>query len=224
MLEVDIHDRKSPARDVQPPRRALLDSYTLERMREVETSSHRQIARVVQDAANGTLSGPDELIEAFYPELKRLASTRMRAAAPGLSWQPTLLVNELYLELVKMKALRPVHPLDAVEKSAFFALAGQVMRWLLVRHVRLLSWKASKQEVSASLAERSPGVESVAQLDDLLAKLSAIDPQLRTVVELRVFEGLSIGESAERLGVSSRTVNRHWKFARIWLQHHLFPG
>ena len=193
-------------------------------MGEAQTTSHQEIAQAVQDAANGTLSGPNQLIQAFYPELKRLAATKMRGGTPNLSWQPTLLVNELYLELVKMKALRPVNPRDPSEKSAFFALAGQVMRWLLVRHARLLSSKTEKQELPVSLAFDSPGVDSVAHVDDLLAKLSAIDPQLRSVVELLVFEGLSIEESAVRLGCSARTVNRHWRFAKVWLRQHLFPN
>ncbi len=64
----------------------------------------------------------------------------------------------------------------------------------------------------------------MAHLDDLLNRLSAIDPQLRTVVELRVFEGLSIEESAARLGCSPRTVTRNWRFAKVWLQGNLYPG
>lgn len=182
-----------------------------------------EISRAVSDATNGTLSGPDQLIQAFYPELKRLAAAKMRREAPDHSWQPTVLVNELYLELLKVKALRPVRPGDQREKSAFFALAAQVMHWLLVRHARPLSWKADFLELPPNLELGTPGVDAVAQLDDLLSKLAAVDPALRSVVELRVFEGLPIDQCADRLGCSPRTVTRQWRFAKLWLQNQLAP-
>ena len=194
-------------------------------MREASlSSSHQQISHAFENASNGTLSGPDELIQAFYPELKRLAAAKMRRESVEHSWQPTVLINELYLELLKVKGLRPVQPQDQGQKSAFFALAGQVMKWLLIRHSRPLAWKAEKTEISVLLPEASPGVGAAAQLDNLLDKLAAIDPQLRMVVELRVFEGLSIEESAARLGCSPRTVTRNWRFAKVWLQGNLYPG
>ena len=95
-------------------------------MEEASLSSlrHQHLGRTLENVSNGTLSGPDELIQAFYPELKRLAASKMRRESAEHSWQPTVLVNELYLELVKVKALRPVRPSDQNEKSAFFALAG----------------------------------------------------------------------------------------------------
>ncbi len=65
------------------------------------------ISCVISEAANGTLYGPEQLVDAFYPELKRLAAARMRRQHPGHSWGPTEPVSELYLELVKIKALRP---------------------------------------------------------------------------------------------------------------------
>lgn len=187
-------------------------------------SAHQNLSRVIADASHGTLSGPDQLVNAFYPELKRLAAAKMRRESSDHTWQPTVLVNELYLELVKVKALRPVHPHDDAEKSAFFALASQVMHWLLIRHTRPLSWRAEMRELPSTLPQGVPGVDAVAQLDDLLDKLGAIDPQLRRVVELRVFEGLSSDETAARLSCSTRTVTRHWRFAKIWLQDHLSRG
>lgn len=181
------------------------------------------LAQAIADATNGTLVGVEQLVQAFYPELKRLAASKMRQESPNHSWHPTLLVNELYLELLKVKALRSVHPQDSVEKTAFFALAAQVMRWLLIRHTRPLSWKARKEEVPLSLAIDKPGADTLTELDDLLQKLSDIDPQLRAVVELRVFEGLSIEETAERIACSTRTVTRLWRFAKLWLQEQMSP-
>lgn len=99
------------------------------------------------------------------------------------------------------------------------------MRWLLVRRTRRLSWKADVQELSMSLADESPSADLLVELDDTLDGLAAIDPQLRAVVELRVFEGLSIEECCERLGCSVSTVTRNWRFAKLWLQNRLAsPG
>ncbi len=186
--------------------------------------SQKLISRAVSDATSGTLEGPEQLIDAFYPELKRLAAAKMRRQPAGHTWRPTELVNELYLELVKVSALRPVRSKDEREKSAFFALASQAMHWLLVRHTRRLSWKADSEELSVSLADSSPGAHLLSELDDVLDGLAAIDPQLRSVVELRVFEGLSIEECAERLGCSVSTVTRNWRFAKRWLRNQLAPG
>ena len=175
-------------------------------------------------SSNNTLSGPNQLIEAFYPELKRLAVARMRREPPEHSWRPTVLVNELYLELMKIKALRPVRRRDEQAKSAFFALSARVMRWLLARHARPLAWQADTTPVSESMPLHSPGSDALAQVDNLLGKLAEIDPQLRSVVELRVFEGLSVQETADRMHCSARTVNRQWCFAKAWLAKNLPPG
>ena len=186
--------------------------------------SQRLISRAVLEATNGTLHGPQQLVDAFYPELRRLAAAKMRKQPSSHTWRPTELVSELYLELVKINALRPVKSKDQRERSAFFALAGQAMHWLLVRHTRRLSWKAEREELPASLADAAPGAHQLAELDDLLEGLASIDHQLRLVVELRVFEGLSIEECAERVGSSVSTVTRNWRFAKRWLQNRLSPG
>src|SRR5499427_1474599 len=75
-----------------------------------------------------------QLIELFYPELKRLAAGHLRGERKEHSWQPTLLVNELYLELIKIKALEPPDRDRYNEKAVFFGLAGQIMRRLLIHH------------------------------------------------------------------------------------------
>jgi RNA polymerase sigma factor (TIGR02999 family) len=187
------------------------------------TSSQQRITRACSDATNRTLSGPEQLIEAFYPELKRLAASKMRHEAADHTLQPTALVNELYLELLRVNALRPVKQQDMGQKSAFFALAGQVMHWLLIRHTRRLSWHAEMLALPDTLADHSPDTQRLVELESLLAELAAVDPQLRTVVELRVFEGLSIEECAERLGCSVSTITRNWRYAKLWLRNRLAP-
>lgn len=187
------------------------------------TDSRDEIARVVSEAAGGTLAGPEELVQAFYPELKRLAAAKMKREPNDHSWQPTVLVNELYMELVKVRELQPVHRSDARERAAFLALASRVMHWLLVRHTRPLSWRSEQVELPLSLSTGEPGADRLAYIDQLLNQLGNIEPGLRRVVELRVFEGLTEPDIAARLGCSTRTVARNWRFAKSWLQRQLFP-
>jgi len=187
------------------------------------TDPHQRITRALSDAADRTLSGPEQLIEAFYPELKRLAASVMRRETSDHTLQPTALVNELYLELLKVNALRSVKSQDPRQKSAFFAMAGQAMHWLLIRHTRRLSRRVEMQELNESLADPSAGIQRLSEIDRLLNQLAAVDPQLRAVVELRVFEGLSIEESSERLGCSVSTITRNWRYAKLWLRDRLAP-
>ena len=152
-----------------------------------------------------------------------MAAIKMRKEVPDHSWQPTVLVNELYLELLKIKQLRPVDPANRGQKAAFFALAAQVMHCLLVRHTRPLKWKAEHVELPETMASGAAGVDRLIYLEDLLSTLSGFDPQLRIIVELKVFEQLSELEIAGRLNCSVRTVSRHWSFAKSWLQSKLYP-
>jgi RNA polymerase sigma factor (TIGR02999 family) len=157
-----------------------------------------------------------QLMERFYPELKRLAAGQLNRERQEHSWQPTLLVNELYLELIKIKALPPKDRDRDNEKGAFFALAGQIMKRLLIHHARPISAKAQKIPLweGASI----DGESSILEVEDLLARLAAIKPAIRSVVEMKVFEGLTAEEIAPRLECSVVTVHRYWQFARRWLQ------
>jgi len=159
-----------------------------------------------------------ELVLLFYPELRRLAAARMKGEQPNHTWQPTGLVNELYLELLKVKALRESDSNGEAERQAFLSLAAHMMRRLLIQHSRPLSKRSEKSELSDLPDARTSGAEALAQVDEALERLASIHPNLRTVVELRVFEGLTGKECAERMGVGTATVSRYWDFARHWLQ------
>jgi len=156
------------------------------------------------------------LVDLLYPELKRLAAIHMRGERQNHSWQPTLLVNELYLELVKIKALIPTDADRPNDKAAFFALAGQIMKRLLIHHARPLAQKAEKVPIWDDLRVESDN--SLIEVEEVLSRLEAIKPIIRTVVELKVFEGRTSEEIAQQLGVATVTVHRHWQFARHWMR------
>jgi len=167
---------------------------------------------------NGDHEAAGRLVELFYPELRRIAAARMRAERPDHTLQPTAVVHQLYLELVKVKALQPAGAGGADEKAAFLGLAAYLMRQLLIHHARPLSKRAEKTELDELAGPRSPAEHSLVEIDDVLNRLAAINPALRRVVELRVFEGLTREEIAREMGCGTATVARHWSFARNWLQ------
>jgi RNA polymerase sigma factor (TIGR02999 family) len=167
----------------------------------------------------GDKRAADELVEIFYPQLRRLANSRMCKESSGHSWQATLLVNELYLELIKIRALPAPESDGGDGKAAFFGLAAHLMRRLLIHHSRPLHAKAVKVELDYSVT--TSGTQSVAEIEIALSRLNAIRPRLRAIVELKVFEGMTLDEVAHQLGCSSATVTREWYFARHWLQKEL---
>lgn len=170
---------------------------------------------------NGNRLATDELIEALYPELKRIAASKMKNERGEHTWQPTALVNELYLELIKIKALRD--PENQSDQEAFLSFAAFLMNRLLARHGRPLERKALKVEIEKGRHLAISGTETMAHVDRLLDRLATIDPKFRTVVELRVFGGLNGEEIASRLECSRKTVDRYWVFASRWLQKELSP-
>jgi RNA polymerase sigma factor (TIGR02999 family) len=164
---------------------------------------------------NGDGRAAGQLVELFYPELRRIAAARMRSERVEHTWRPTALVNELYLELVKIKALRAA---GGEGRNQFLALAAYLMKRLLIHHSRRVGSKAEKIELPELPDPHTSGSEAIHQVDSALDQLAAINPSLRRVVELRVFEGLTREEIAARLGCSTATVARNWSFARKWLE------
>jgi RNA polymerase sigma factor (TIGR02999 family) len=165
----------------------------------------------------GDCAAAGELVDLFYPELRRLAASRMRSERSGHTLQPTALVNELYLELVRIKALQSASQDDAAEREAFLGLAAHIMKRLLIHHARPLSKRFEKTTLPDELGLDSNALESLAEVEDALTRLGNIDSRLRDIVQLRVFEGLTLDEAAERMGIARRTAARCWAYARQWL-------
>jgi RNA polymerase sigma factor (TIGR02999 family) len=180
-----------------------------------------QVAQLMGRFRQGDHAAAGQLVDLFYPELRRIAVAKMRSEPEGHTWQPTALVNELYLELVKIKALRPGECDAEAEKTAFLNLAAYLMRRLLITHARRLNKRVIKTPVWDDMDSGDNAIETVAAVDSCLERLAQINPHMRTMVELRVFEGLKVDEAAERIGISSRTAARYWAFAQQWLAEEL---
>jgi RNA polymerase sigma factor (TIGR02999 family) len=176
-----------------------------------------QITRLMDELRYGSKSAAGQLVAIFYPELRRLARACMRSERTPHTWQPTVLVNELFLQLVNAKALNPGGG-SRTDREVFLGLAAHIMKRMLIHHARPLSRRVEQVDLCEDLNLEALQSGSLTDIDDLLARLSEIDPQLRMIVELRVFEGLSIREVADQLSCAPRTVVRRWFFARNWLQ------
>src|SRR5579875_1023682 len=162
------------------------------------------VARRMAELRGGSREAAEELIALFYPELRRLAASHMIRENPGHTWQPTALVNELYLELIKIKALEASGHRAQEEKTAFFGLAAHVMKRLLVLHSRPLyrrleQVKADESELPVS---SDAGPDVLQEVEAALSGLAEVDPDLRSLVELKVFEGRTVEEIARQLHCS----------------------
>src|SRR5215813_14186458 len=105
------------------------------------------VARLMGQFRNGDHDAAGRLVELFYPELRKIAAARMRAERPDHTLQPTAVVHQLYLELVKVKALRPASLDSEDERAAFLGLAAFLMKRLLIHHARPLARRAEKAEI-----------------------------------------------------------------------------
>jgi RNA polymerase sigma factor, TIGR02999 family len=168
----------------------------------------------------GDSSALDLLIPVVYDELRRQAARHLRRQPEGHSLRATALVHEAYLRLAGS-------PGSVWQSRAhFFAVAGHVMRAVLVDHARARqAAKRGGDGLRVTLdnvahSDASDGVDILA-LDAALARLSEVDPKKCRIVELRYFTGLTIEETAEALEVSPATIKREWTAARAWLKREL---
>jgi RNA polymerase sigma factor (TIGR02999 family) len=184
-----------------------------------ETDRSAAISQLLADWAAQDPTARDRLVPIMYEELRRLAHHYMDGERAGHTLQTTALVNEVYVRLVG------INRLQWRDRAHFFAMAGTLMRRVLVDYARRHGRdKRGGGVVVTSLDDHAvaagPSVDVVA-LNDALERLATVDPQQCRVVELRFFAGLSVEETAEAIGISPATVKRDWSTAKAWLHHEL---
>lgn len=172
-------------------------------------------ARTEQEAAAA-------LLHEIYDELRRLAQSYFQRLPPNHTLQPTALVNEAYLKLMKAEDLEPR------DREHFFALLAGAMRQILTDHARRrLAQKRGgnngKRITLSGLGDPAQGVDNIdlLALDDALGRLGELDERKARVVELRLFGGLSCAQIAGMLDLAPRTIEADWFAARAWLQREL---
>jgi len=184
------------------------------------THSRKDVTALLVDWSEGDQEALNELMPLVYDELHRLASRYLRRERADHTLQTTALVHEAYLKLVDQSDA------NLRNRVQFFSAAANVMRHVLVDYARRR--KASKRgrdqpRLSLDKAVISSEESDVDLLDlnEALNKLASIDAQQGRVVELRVFGGCTVEETAEALGISPRTVKREWSMAKAWLHRQL---
>jgi RNA polymerase sigma factor (TIGR02999 family) len=179
-----------------------------------------EITVLIRAWAEGDQTAFDRLAALVYQELRRMARQYMKNERVGITLQTTALVNEAYLRLMDVRNA------GSRDRAQFFALSAKIMRRILVDAARARG--SQKRGAGAPLvnvdnvAVLSPEPdESILALHEALERFAIIAPTQANVVELRYFGGMSVEEISSVMKVSTRTVERHWEFAKAWLKREL---
>ncbi len=170
-----------------------------------------EITRVLHDVSNA-----EQLLSAVYAELRQLAAAKLAREMPGQTLQPTALVHEAWLRLSQNSRTHWQN------RDQFYAVAAETMRRILVDRARRRCAEKHggrlERVVFDEVEVTLPASEDVIlDVHDALHQLETHDAEKAQVVKLRFFVGLDYAEIATLLGVSEKTVQRHWAFAKAWL-------
>jgi len=184
---------------------------------------HGEITELLLAWSGGEASARNELIPLVYAELRRLAQRQLWHERADHTLRTSALVNEAYLRLVDSGKV------NWQDRAHFFAVSAQLMRRILIDFARSRGYLKRGGAVAHISLDEAPSVcnepdVNLVALDDALKALSAVDERKSKVVELKFFGGLSVEETAEVLRVSSDTVVRDWRLAKLWLLRELSRG
>jgi RNA polymerase sigma factor (TIGR02999 family) len=182
--------------------------------------SRQEVTLLLQAWSAGDEHALEKLTPLVYKQLHQIAQRYMAGERDGHVLQTTALVNEAYLRLVDCGKVK------WQDRAHFFAVSAQLMRSILIDFARSRDYLKRGGAVPHISLEEAPSVcnepdVDLVALDDALKALSAVDERKSKVVELKFFGGLSVEETAEVLRVSSDTVMRDWRLAKIWLVREL---
>jgi RNA polymerase sigma factor (TIGR02999 family) len=174
------------------------------------------ITGLLQAWRGGDIDARDRLVTVVYRELRRRAGAHLRRERLGHTLQPTALVHEVFLLLVKQDRTAWQN------RAQFFGIASQMMRRLLVDRARAhnmtkRSGRWARVTLDDEIAQGQATEVDVLDLDRAMSELTTFDPRKSQVAELRFFGGLSLEETGQVLGISVATVEREWQAARAWL-------
>jgi RNA polymerase sigma factor (TIGR02999 family) len=183
-----------------------------------------EVTHILSAIEQGDPSAAERLLPLVYDELRRLAAQRLAQEKPGQTLQATALVHEAYLRLVDVEQAQ-----HWSSRGHFFAAAAEAMRRILINRARdrgALKRGGNWQRVDfdAITDPLATADADLLDLNDALEQLGRDFPQAAQVVQLRFFAGLTLDEAASALGISARTADRQWAFARAWLLRTLSAG
>jgi RNA polymerase sigma factor (TIGR02999 family) len=175
------------------------------------------VTRILNAAQSGDPTAAEQLLPLVYEELRKLAAVRMANESAGHTLQPTALVHEAWLRLAGNDANA-----QFANRAHFFAAAAEAMRRILIERARRKGagkrggdWQRidlDKVDIATDADD-----DTLLLVNEALEKLAQEDAKAAEIAKLRFFGGLTLEEAAQVLGVTERTANRYWAFARVWL-------
>jgi RNA polymerase sigma factor (TIGR02999 family) len=184
------------------------------------------VTRILAQIDSGDPKAAEQLLPLVYNQLRRLAAARLAREKPGQTLQATALVHEAWLQLVKISRDGTVRSNEGSQWSGrghFFGAAAEAMRRILVQVARRRN--AQKRgggweqiELDPALLPAGERSDKLLALDEALSQFESQHPEKASLVKLRFFAGMTNQEAAEVLGISSATADRHWAYARAWIQ------
>ncbi len=179
------------------------------------------ISQLLTAVQRGDTLAADQLLPLVYEELRKLATSKMAQENPGQTLQATALVHEAFVRLVDVQNAQKWN-----SRGHFFAAAAEAMRRILVENARRRQQlkrggQFQKSEVDDIVIVAENIQDDLIALDSALTHLANVDPEAARLVQLRYFTGLTIQEAAENLGISPRSADRIWAFARAWLHREI---
>ena len=182
------------------------------------------VTRLLEAAQTGDPKAVAQLLPLVYGELRRMAAQRLAHEKPGQTLQATALVHEAYLRLVGQEEAQHWN-----SRGHFFAAVGEAMRRILVEQARRRAAAKRGGQVAREALDPdeivAPGPdEQILAVHDALDGLAQADPDAAVLLKLRFFGGMTMGEAADVLGISVRSAQDLWSYARTWLRRRMRSG
>jgi len=189
----------------------------------MEAPQSHEVTGLLKAWSAGDEEALQKLTPVVYRELHRAARRYMAGERSSHTLQATALINEVYLRLIDARRM------DWQNRTHFFAVCAQVMRRILTDFARSRRYQkrgggAAHIPLDEALVVGAQPDSDLVELDEALKKLALVDERKSRVVELRFFGGLDVKETAKVLNVSSETVMRDWRLAKVWLVRELSGG
>jgi RNA polymerase sigma factor (TIGR02999 family) len=183
----------------------------------------QRITVLLERITTGDRGAQSELMPIVYDQLLRIAQHQFSAERRGHTLQPTALISELYLRVIRDTSIA------WQSRAHFFAVSAQTVRRILVDHSRTVNAQRRpnphrRVDLDDALIYSDDRASQILEIDEALTRLADFDPRMAKIVELRFFAGLSTEETAATLEISERTVKRDWAMARAWLSKALAGG
>jgi RNA polymerase sigma factor (TIGR02999 family) len=180
-----------------------------------------EVTQILERVERGDGNAAAQLLPLVYEELRKLAAHKMAQEAPGHTLQPTALVHEAWLRLVGKD-----NQATFQNRAHFFAAAAEAMRRILIetarrKHSQQRGGHLKRTELDEDAVALDRPTEEVLAVNEALEKLANQDPAAADLVKLRYFAGMTLAQAAEALGLSARSADRVWAYARSWLSEEI---